>query len=75
LFAYPNGKPGIDYQARHVGMVERAGFTAAVSTAMGSPTRRMDRFQIPRFTPWSPDPGRFALQLAQNFLRTRYETA
>jgi peptidoglycan/xylan/chitin deacetylase (PgdA/CDA1 family) len=75
LFAYPNGKPGIDYNARHVEMVKRAGFTGAVSTAIGSPTRRMDPFQIPRFTPWSTVPERFGLQLAQNFLRTRYETA
>jgi len=66
LFAYPNGKPGVDYGAEHVQMVRDAGFAAAVSTGWGVATERSDRFQLPRFTPWDRTPGRFALRLIRN---------
>jgi peptidoglycan/xylan/chitin deacetylase (PgdA/CDA1 family) len=52
LFAYPNGRPGQDYDQRHVEMVHRLGFRAAVSTFPGTVDGRADRFQMPRFTPW-----------------------
>jgi peptidoglycan/xylan/chitin deacetylase (PgdA/CDA1 family) len=52
VFAYPNGRPMHDYDARHVAMVRRLGFRAAVSTAMGTVTTRSDSYQLPRFTPW-----------------------
>lgn len=48
-FAYPNGKPGIDYDASHVDMVRRAGFLNAVSTRSGVGTRSAPRFELPRF--------------------------
>jgi peptidoglycan/xylan/chitin deacetylase (PgdA/CDA1 family) len=69
LFAYPNGKPGTDYQAATVQLARRCGFQAAVSTAWGSATARSDRYQLPRFTPW--DRGRlpFGLRLASNLRR------
>lgn len=51
-FSYPNGKPGTDYLAKHVSMVERAGYTSAVSTSRGSFKEHTSPFQIPRFTPW-----------------------
>jgi len=44
LFAYPNGKPGVDYDGRHVRMVRRAGFKA-VSTAPGVGGPGGDKFQ------------------------------
>jgi peptidoglycan/xylan/chitin deacetylase (PgdA/CDA1 family) len=47
-FAYPNGKPEIDYAPEHVELVKEAGFEAAVSTRWGAATARTDRFQIPR---------------------------
>ena len=65
LFAYPNGKPGTDYQAEHVAMVRELGFEAAVSTAWGA-SRTPDFFQLPRFTPWDRSPRRFTLRLARN---------
>ncbi|MFC1684780.1 polysaccharide deacetylase family protein [Pseudomonadota bacterium] len=52
MFAYPNGKPGIDYCDEHVQMVKRMGFKAAVSTAWGVASDMSDRYQLPRFTPW-----------------------
>lgn len=65
LFAYPNGVPGRDYSREHVEIVRRQGFSAAVSTAVGSARRRVDPFQIPRYTPWSRQRVRFGLDLAR----------
>jgi len=65
LFAYPNGKVGKDYDARHVAMVREAGFQAAFTTAVGAITRHHDRYQLPRSRPWDHTPQRFALRLLQ----------
>jgi peptidoglycan/xylan/chitin deacetylase (PgdA/CDA1 family) len=73
LFAYPNGKPGRDYGAEHVGMVKQLGFEAAVSTAWGAAHAASDPFQLPRFTPWDRTPGRFLLRLMRNTFRTAAE--
>ena len=51
-FAYPNGKPGLDFDARHAMMAEEAGYEAAFSTVIGAATMHSDRFQIPRSRPW-----------------------
>lgn len=66
LFAYPNGKPGKDYLGKHVEMVRRAGFSAAVSTAVGVSSAATDLFQLPRFTPWDRTRLRYGLRLAIN---------
>ena len=75
LFAYPNGTPVRDYDARHVAMLKRNGFRGAVSTAIGAAGYDADLYQIPRFTPWSREPWKFCLQLAHNLQRTRYAIA
>lgn len=69
FFAYPNGKPGVDYSARDVQMVRDAGYEAAFTTSWGSIGKETDRFELPRFTPWERTATRFSLRLAQNFLR------
>ncbi len=66
LFAYPNGKPHVDYEARHAAMVREAGFDAAFSTAAGSAGAGADLYQLPRFTPWDRQPARFGLRLLRN---------
>lgn len=66
LFAYPNGKPGHDYQRQHVAMVRKLGFKAAVSTAWGVARNGHDLYQLPRFTPWDTQPAKFALRLLHN---------
>lgn len=63
LFAYPNGKPGEDYDAESVRIVREAGFTAALTTARGAAHRQTDPFQIPRFTPWDRTRLRFGLRM------------
>ncbi len=65
-FAYPNGKPGRDYAARHVPMAQAAGFARAVSTAHGVGTGGCDIFQLPRFTPWGRSPLAWAARLQRN---------
>ena len=67
LFAYPNGKPNVDYRAEHVGIVRELGFEGAVSTAWGG--RAADLYQLPRFTPWDLGAPRFQLRLAMNLAR------
>jgi len=71
LFAYPNGRPGADYDARHTAMARACGFTAAFSTAAGVSRRDRDPYQLARFTPWDRTPARFTGRLLRNLLRSR----
>ncbi len=64
LFAYPNGKPGKDYQARHIALVRDAGYRAAWTTEFGAWDGEADCYQIPRFTPWRWDALHYFQQLA-----------
>ncbi len=69
-FAYPNGGPDRDYDLRHVAMVRDAGFSTAVSTATGVVTASADQYQLPRFSPWDEDAGRWVLRLAAQRVRS-----
>lgn len=62
LFAYPNGKPGHDFDHRHVEMVRQAGFSFAFSTERGVATPLTDRMLLPRFMPWHTAQWRFKLE-------------
>jgi peptidoglycan/xylan/chitin deacetylase (PgdA/CDA1 family) len=66
LFAYPYGKPGKDYDARHVAMVKKLGFDAAFSTCWGSNLASSDSYQLLRFTPWDRKRWRFGLRMLGN---------
>lgn len=66
LFAYPNGKPGGDYESRHVAMVECAGCRYAFTTASGAAVRETSRLEIPRFTPWDRTHLKFAARAFRN---------
>ncbi len=70
LFAYPNGKPAVDYSQRHVDMVRRAGFIAAVSTSHGVSSQTSDILQLPRFTPWDRTSFKFGVRLLLNLRQT-----
>ncbi|MFV0276497.1 MAG: polysaccharide deacetylase family protein [Parahaliea sp.] len=67
LFAYPNGRPGTDYEQKHCDMVARSGFRAALTTHWGVAHRGSDLYQIPRFTPWDRSPRRFLMRLLLNY--------
>ncbi len=69
LFAYPNGRPGVDYRPEHVALVRELQFEAAVSTSLGAAGARPDLYQLPRFTPWDRRHWRFALRMAANLTR------
>lgn len=63
LFAYPNGRLGDDYSARHAEIAREVGFSLAVSTHPGVADAASDPFQLPRCGPW-PEPGwRFGLRV------------
>ena len=70
LFAYPNGRPDNDYQARHARMVQQAGFTGEVTTAPGAASMHSDVYQLPRFSPWDKQPFRYGARLVANMLKT-----
>ena len=68
LFAYPNGRPGVDYDERAVQVVRELGFSGAVATTWGTAHRQSDPFQLPRFTPWDQGRLRFGLRLARQMV-------
>jgi|HubBroStandDraft_6_1064221.scaffolds.fasta_scaffold01375_5 peptidoglycan/xylan/chitin deacetylase (PgdA/CDA1 family)/CelD/BcsL family acetyltransferase involved in cellulose biosynthesis len=65
-FAYPFGQPA-DIGRNAKSVVERAGFSTAVTTSWGFNRPGEDLFELkrfsPRFNPWDYDPGRFAMML------------
>jgi len=75
VFAYPNGKPGKDYESAHVEIVKRLGFRGAVSTAPGTGRAGDDLFQLPRFTPWGRSIPVWGGRLALNQTNVRFDVA
>ena len=65
-FAYPNGRPLVDFNWRHLEQVRSAGYDYAVTTHWGVARNGTSQFQIPRFTPWGPSRFSMALQLMRN---------
>lgn len=51
-FAYPNGKPGEDFDTQHVDIVRSGGYSFAVTTWSGIGSQNDDRYLLKRFTPW-----------------------
>lgn len=74
VFAYPNGKPGIDYDHSHVSLLKKLGFRGAVSTEPGVARSGDDLFQLPRFTPWGNSLTAWAARLLLNQRNTAYTT-
>lgn len=68
LFAYPNGRPGRDFEKRHANMLRSQGFDAAVTSAWGAARPETDLFELPRFTPWDRSSSRFLLRMGSNLL-------
>lgn len=66
LFAYPNGRVGVDYEPQHARLVESLGFDAAVTTDWGAADAATDSFRIPRFTPWDRARTAFGLRMLRN---------
>jgi peptidoglycan/xylan/chitin deacetylase (PgdA/CDA1 family) len=75
IFAYPNGQPNADYTRSTVAVVRELGFDAAVTTSHGTARIGADPYQVPRFTPWSPEAWRYAAQLWRNVASVRPQLA
>ena len=71
VFAYPNGKPGIDYLPQHVDIIKNLGYQGAVSTVWGVNSANTDRWQLGRFTPWDKTPGKFLLRMLRMYLQVK----
>lgn len=69
-FAYPNGRPDIDYTNEHEHMVHDAGYSVAVSTRWAAATCGDSLFALPRFSPWERDPGSYWLRLTKTLARS-----
>ena len=69
LFAYPNGRPTLDYRREDAEAIRSLGFDAAVTTASGVADADSDLMQLPRFTPWDRTRLRFGVRLFRNILQ------
>lgn len=67
-FAYPNGRPGLDYDRRHAEMVRDAGFDLAVSTLWACASQRSDVYELPRIAPWDRTKDRFCARIARSYV-------
>ena len=74
-FAYPNGRPGRDYDDSHARMVREAGYELAVSTAWGCTNRRSDVFQLPRVAFWDRSRRPFWARLVHTYARSYLQRA
>ncbi len=66
-FAYPNGKPNMDYNIAIRDLVYRAGYEIAVTTSHGVTQAGINPLECPRYTPWRRQPFGFIIQLIQNY--------
>ena len=71
LFAYPNGRPGLDFTAEHMTLVKDLGFDAAVSTHWGTATRHSELFSLPRLAPWPQSGTNLAFQIVRCALEAK----
>ncbi|NNF17392.1 MAG: polysaccharide deacetylase family protein [Gammaproteobacteria bacterium] len=74
-FAYPNGKPGQDYDKTHVQMLSELGFEAAFSTQWGFADRSINRFEIPRVGFGDHVGWRFSLRLLRSYFEAPVQFA
>lgn len=75
LFAYPNGKPGKDYLAKHALMVKQLGLSAALTTSPGVSTASTDQFQLPRFSPWDTARLKYGVRMLANLRNVHPQVA
>lgn len=66
-FAYPNGRPGRDFNEGNVAQVGAAGFRQAVTTRYATARSDGDRLQIPRTTQSERSHPRMLARMVRNF--------
>jgi peptidoglycan/xylan/chitin deacetylase (PgdA/CDA1 family) len=67
LFAYPNGRPDVDYRRRDAELARAVGFAASFTTSPGASRVGDPLHELPRFTPWNRGRAAWALRFLQNF--------
>ena len=72
FFAYPNGKPDIDYNPQQIPLIHKTGYLAALSTQWGVANHASDLGQLPRFTPWDKSPLKFMLRMISLYHKGTY---
>ncbi len=70
-FAYPNGRPGTDFNGIHMQQAREAGFELAVSTEWNCASRGSDVFALPRVSYCDQPAGRLVWNMGRSFLASR----
>ena len=68
-FAYPNGRPNVDFSIREQEFVEALGFDVAVSTRWAAARANDSRFALPRATPWERSKNAYWMRLCKTAAR------
>lgn len=63
LFAFPNGKPGLDFDDKQIPSIRNAGYLASLTTAPGTASSATNLFKLPRFTPWDKHRSKFLARM------------
>ena len=66
-FAYPNGRPGIDYSYEHVNAVRQAGFKLSVSTVRTYAQHGDSPHELPRISSKDSTALRFSARMLKNY--------
>lgn len=69
IFAYPNGKPFRDFDAREIEVLRASGYRYAMTTAVGAANAATPPYQIPRFTPWDLQRHKYLARMLVNYFR------
>jgi len=68
FFAYPNGKKHLDFDEKHIEILKKLNFKAALSSDWGvAKTKKTELLSLPRFTPWDNAEHNFVARLAMAF--------
>ncbi len=68
-FAFPNGRPGIDFDQSHVELLSQTGFEVAVTTEFAAAGYSDKLLALPRLGLWDNSPARISLRLINYFAR------
>jgi len=68
LFAYPNGKPGVDFHEGQIQQINNQGYIASVTTEAGTASQTSKMFELPRFTPWDRSTFKFLVRITSGNL-------
>lgn len=69
IFAYPNGRSGLDFRPEHAAMVRDAGFTYALTTDWGVGRQGTDPYMLPRIALWQRTPARMTARIMSLYAR------